>query len=71
MNDSDISEILKAHGPMTAKQIAVVSDMTPDKTNIDRIRRKMKSMSRYGLVREVGVVRDDAYHPSTLWELIE
>jgi hypothetical protein len=71
MNDSDISEILKVHGPMTAKQIAVVSDMTPDKANVNKIRRMMKSMSRYGLVREVGAIRDDAYHPSTLWELIE
>lgn len=70
MNDEFVLSVLRSRGPMTVRQIVAAYGMVANNTNLGKVRRQMKSMCRYGLVREVGTVRDGTYHPSILWAVI-
>lgn len=71
MNDEFVLSLLRANGPMTVRQIVMAYGLVTTNSNLGKVRRQMRSMSRYGLVKVVGEIRDGTYHPSHLWEVVE
>lgn len=70
MNDQQILDILRLHGPMTARQVCIMCNDT-EADELHRARRLLRSMHKFRMVKQVGSVRECSYHPSFLWEAVE
>ena len=71
MNDQQILEILRTHGPMTARQIATAhGDASYDA--LVRTRRHLRSLHKFRMVEAVGEVRESQYrNVSRIWKVVE
>ena len=70
MNEQQILEILRQHGPMTARQVCIMCNETED-NGLHRARRLLRSMHKFRMVSQIGSIRECSYHPSVLWEAVE
>lgn len=71
MRDDEILAVLRAHGPMTARQIATVhGDASYD--TLVRARRHLRSLHKFRMVEVVGEVRESQYrNVSRIWKVVE
>lgn len=71
MRDDEILAVLRAHGPMTARQIAIVhGDASYD--TLVRTRRHLRSLHKFRMVEAVGEVRESQYrNVSRIWKVVE
>lgn len=71
MNQEQILEALRSHGAMTPRQIQALFKDSPDQDSIDHIRRKLRALHKYELVKPVGKVKVmEGAPPAVLWEAV-
>lgn len=70
MNEQQILEILRQHGPMTARQVCIMCNETED-NGLHRARRLLRSMHKFRMVSQIGTVMESKHNPSYLWEAVE
>lgn len=65
-----ILEILRQHGPMTARQVCIACN-EENQATLQRTRRLLKSMHKFRMVSQIGTVMESKHNPSYLWEAVE